>query len=91
MLQIGDTSKVHHSVDLWCVRVGSADSTLVIDFVDEDFLGGADLVLQLLRGVLQIGDVLALIQSERAALESRILYCYEIDDSCSCDDSICKL
>jgi hypothetical protein len=31
------------------------------------------------------------IPAERAAMESRILYCYEIDDSCPCDDSICKL
>jgi hypothetical protein len=32
-----------------------------------------------------------LIPAERAAMESRILYCYEIDDSCPCDDSICRL
>jgi len=32
-----------------------------------------------------------LIPAERAAMESRILYCYEIDGSCPCDDSICRL
>jgi len=32
-----------------------------------------------------------LIPAQRAAMESRLLYCYEIDDSCACDDSICKL
>jgi len=31
------------------------------------------------------------IQSERAAMESRILYCYEVDDSCPCDEDICVL
>ncbi len=32
-----------------------------------------------------------LIPAERAAMESRILYCYEIDDSCPCDEDICRL
>ena len=32
-----------------------------------------------------------LIPAERAAMESRLLYCYEVDDSCPCDDDICKL
>ncbi len=32
-----------------------------------------------------------LIPAERALMESRILYCYEIDDSCPCDEDICKL
>jgi hypothetical protein len=31
------------------------------------------------------------IPSERAAMESRILYCYEVDDSCPCDEDICRL
>ena len=31
------------------------------------------------------------IPPERAAMESRILYCYEVDDSCPCDEDICKL
>lgn len=31
------------------------------------------------------------ITAERAEKESRILYCYEVDDSCPCDDSICRL
>lgn len=31
------------------------------------------------------------IPVERAAMESRLLYCYEVDDSCPCDDDICKL
>jgi hypothetical protein len=33
----------------------------------------------------------ALIPAARAAMESRILYCYEIDDSCPCDDTVCKI
>ena len=31
------------------------------------------------------------IPAERAAMESRILYCFEVDDSCPCDEDICKL
>jgi hypothetical protein len=31
------------------------------------------------------------IPAERATMESRILYCYEVDDSCPCDEEICKL
>lgn len=31
------------------------------------------------------------ISEERAELEARILYCYEVDDSCPCDDTICRL
>ena len=31
------------------------------------------------------------ISPERAAMESRILYCYEVDDSCPCDEDICRL
>ena len=31
------------------------------------------------------------ISPERAQLEQRILYAYDVDDSCPCDDSICKL
>jgi len=32
-----------------------------------------------------------LIFPERAESEQRILYAYDVDDSCPCDDSICKL
>jgi hypothetical protein len=32
-----------------------------------------------------------LIPTERAVMESRILYCYEVDDSCPCDEDICRL
>jgi hypothetical protein len=31
-----------------------------------------------------------LIPAKRAEMESRILYCYEVDDSCPCDEDICK-
>ena len=31
------------------------------------------------------------ITAERAEMESRILYCYEVDDSCPCDDTVCRL
>jgi hypothetical protein len=30
------------------------------------------------------------ISDKQAELESRILYCYEVDDSCECDDDICR-
>jgi hypothetical protein len=31
------------------------------------------------------------IPSQRVAMESRIVYCYEVDDSCPCDEDICRL
>ena len=31
------------------------------------------------------------ISDRQAEIESRILYCYEVDDRCECDDDICKL
>ncbi|MGD2097462.1 MAG: hypothetical protein PVG35_07770, partial [Desulfobacterales bacterium] len=31
------------------------------------------------------------ISKQQAEMESRILYCYEVDDSCECDEDICKL
>lgn len=31
------------------------------------------------------------IVSERAEMESRIIYAFEVDGSCPCDDSICRL
>ena len=31
------------------------------------------------------------ISDDRAEMESRILYCYEVDGSCECDDDICRL
>jgi hypothetical protein len=31
------------------------------------------------------------ISEKQAEMESRILYCYEVDDSCECDDDICRL
>jgi len=32
-----------------------------------------------------------LIPAKRVEMESRILYCYEVDGSCPCDDNVCKL
>ena len=32
-----------------------------------------------------------LISAKRAEMESRILYAYEVDDACPCDDNICRL
>jgi hypothetical protein len=29
--------------------------------------------------------------AERALMESRVAYCYEIDGACPCDDTICRL
>jgi hypothetical protein len=31
------------------------------------------------------------VPPERAALESRVAYCYEVDGACPCDDTICRL
>ena len=37
------------------------------------------------------GEAFKTISNERAEMESRLLYCYEVDDSCECDDDICRL
>ncbi len=31
------------------------------------------------------------VPSERAGLESRIVYAYEVDDACPCDENICRI
>jgi len=31
------------------------------------------------------------ISTHRAEMESRILYAYDVDDSCPCDDTVCRL
>lgn len=31
------------------------------------------------------------VSASRAEMESRILYCFEVDDSCPCDTDICRL
>ena len=31
------------------------------------------------------------ISTDRAEMESRILYCYEVDDSCPCDEDVCRI
>lgn len=36
-------------------------------------------------------DTFTPISDQQAEMESRILYCYEVDDSCECDDDICRL
>lgn len=37
------------------------------------------------------GDPFYPISKKQAELESRILYCYEVDGSCPCDDTVCRL
>jgi hypothetical protein len=37
------------------------------------------------------GFYFAPIDADRAAMESRIVYCFEVDGSCPCDEDICKL
>jgi hypothetical protein len=36
-------------------------------------------------------DLFSRIPAERAEMESRILYCYEVDGSCPCDENVCKI
>ena len=31
------------------------------------------------------------IEKNRAEMESRIVYCFEVDGSCPCDDDVCRL
>jgi len=37
------------------------------------------------------GNNFKLITADRAEMESRIAYCYEVDGSCPCDADVCKL
>ena len=37
------------------------------------------------------GETFAPISDQQAEMESRILYCYEVDDRCECDDDVCRL
>jgi len=37
------------------------------------------------------GDNFNQIPAQRAEMESRIVYCYEVDGSCPCDEDICKV
>ena len=37
------------------------------------------------------GETFAPVSDQQAEMESRILYCYEVDDRCECDDDICRL
>ena len=41
--------------------------------------------------IMAASEAFAPISDQQAEMESRILYCYEVDDSCECDDDICKL
>ena len=36
-------------------------------------------------------ETFAPISAQQAEMESRILYCYEVDDRCECDDDVCLL
>lgn len=36
-------------------------------------------------------DLFSRIPAKRVEMESRILYCYEVDGSCPCDENVCKL
>ncbi len=38
-----------------------------------------------------LGVAFKSISKERAQMEARVVYCYEIDGSCPCDDTVCKL
>jgi hypothetical protein len=42
-------------------------------------------------GPVAASGTFAPISDRQAEMESRILYCYEVDDSCECDDEICRL
>jgi len=40
---------------------------------------------------IMVADHFNRISAVRAEMESRILYCYEVDGSCPCDDNVCRL
>lgn len=37
------------------------------------------------------GENFKRITTERAQMESRILYCFEVDGSCPCDENVCRI
>ena len=37
------------------------------------------------------GNDFTAIDTDRAAMESRIVYCFEVDGSCPCDEDLCRL
>ena len=41
--------------------------------------------------IISTTEPFSTISDEQAEMESRILYCYEVDDRCECDDDICRL
>ncbi len=43
-----------------------------------------------LQAIIQ-AELFNRIPAERVEMESRILYCYEVDGSCPCDENVCKL
>ena len=74
---------------------------VVTNGIDADILDGKTGAV-LSRGIESIPSKQALldrwhsgagtsISPERAESEQRILYAYDVDDSCPCDDSICRL
>lgn len=41
--------------------------------------------------IIAANEAMMTISDKQAEMESRILYCYEVDDRCECDDDICRL
>ena len=68
---------------------------------DADILEGktGEVIVKGLQSIPSKGDViekltatnLRRISAEQAEIESRIVYTYEVDGSCPCDDTICRL
>ncbi|MBW2450002.1 MAG: hypothetical protein JRE92_06225 [Deltaproteobacteria bacterium] len=68
---------------------------------DADILEGktGEVIVKGLQSIPSKGDViekltatnLRRISVEQAEIESRIVYTYEVDGSCPCDDTICRL
>jgi len=75
--------------------------TVVTNGIDAEIMKGAsgEIIAQGLNSIpakpelekMIARETFMTISDEQAEMESRILYCYEVDDSCECDDDICRL
>jgi hypothetical protein len=65
----------------------------VLDGKKGDLISQGIVSIPSARHLLTIIKAAALdkISIRRAEMEARIVYCYEIDGSCPCDDTVCKL
>ena len=74
------------------VITNGQDAEIISGPTGEVIATGLDAIPSRNALIRQVADAKFKPISERQIeMESRLLYCYEVDDSCECDDDICKL